>query len=162
MISFLWAEDENRLIGKDNQLPWRLPADLKYFKKTTMGHPIVMGRKTYESIGKPLPGRTNIVLTRNPAYMADGCEIFHSKEEFLLWAQLIEEEIFVIGGAEIYHLFIEEADQLYVTKIFEQFEGNEYFPKINWENWQLISKELGIKDEKNPYNYEFRRFIRKQ
>ncbi len=94
--------------------------------------------------------------------MADGCEIFHSKEEFLLWAQLIEEEIFVIGGAEIYHLFIEEADQLYVTKIFEQFEGNEYFPKINWENWQLISKELGIKDEKNPYNYEFRRFIRKQ
>ncbi len=76
MISFLWAEDENRLIGKDNQLPWRLPADLKYFKKTTMGHPIVMGRKTYESIGKPLPGRTNIVLTRNPAYMADGPRLY--------------------------------------------------------------------------------------
>lgn len=162
MISFLWAEDENRLIGKDNQLPWRLPADLKYFKETTMGHPIVMGRKTYESIGKPLPGRTNIVLTRNPSFKVDGCEVLHSKADFLSWAKKTDEEIFVIGGAEIYRLFIDEVDQLYVTKIFEQFEGDEYFPKINWENWQLISKELGIKDEKNPYNYEFRRFIRKQ
>lgn len=161
MISFLWAEDENRLIGKDNQLPWRLPADLKYFKETTMGHPIVMGRKTYESIGKPLPGRTNIVLTRNPAFIADGCEIFHSKEEFLSWADKADDEIFVIGGAEIYRLFIKDVDQLYVTKIFDQFEGDEYFPRINWDAWQLVSKKRGIKDEKNPYDYEFRLFIRK-
>ncbi|GIN56568.1 dihydrofolate reductase [Lederbergia ruris] len=161
MISFLWAEDENRLIGKDNQLPWRLPADLKYFKETTMGHPIVMGRKTYESIGKPLPGRTNIVLTRNPSFKVDGCEVLHSKADFLSWAKKTDEEIFVIGGAEIYRLFIDEVDQLYVTKIFEQFEGDEYFPKINWENWQLVSKKPGIKDEKNPYDYEFRKYVRK-
>ncbi len=85
MISFLWAEDQNGLIGKENDLPWRLPADFKYFKETTMGHPIVMGRKTYESIGKPLPGRTNIILTRDKEFKAEGCLVFHSKDPLLQW-----------------------------------------------------------------------------
>ncbi|MCJ7841141.1 dihydrofolate reductase [Lederbergia sp. NSJ-179] len=161
MISFLWAEDENGLIGRDNQLPWRLPADLHYFKETTMGHPVVMGRKTYESIGKPLPRRTNLVLTRDPSFQANGCEIFHSKEAFLQWAEQIDEEIFVIGGAEIFRLFMDEVVQLYVTKIFHHFEGDEYFPQLDWANWQLVSTQLGKKDEKNPYDYEFRKYIRK-
>src|SRR5690606_25544646 len=87
MISFLWAEDENHLIGRNNDLPWRIPADLKYFKETTLGHPIVMGRKTYESIGKALPGRTNVILTRDENFEADGCIIFHTKDELLKWSK---------------------------------------------------------------------------
>ncbi|WP_062104857.1 dihydrofolate reductase [Bacillus niameyensis] len=161
MISFLWAEDEKGLIGKDNQLPWRLPADLKHFKDTTLGHPVVMGRKTYESIGNPLPGRTNIVLTRDQAFKAEGCLAFHSKDQLLEWIQNQDSEVFIIGGSEIYRLFLEEADRLYVTKIAHTFDGNIYFPKINWENWVLISEKPGIKNDKNPYNYLFKVYERK-
>lgn len=155
MISLLWAMDENRLIGKDNDLPWRLPEDLKYFKKVTMGHPIVMGRKTYESIGRPLPGRQNIIITRNPNYKVDGCDVFHSIDEFLSYYKSQSGEIFVIGGAEIFKATIPFADRLYVTKIHETFTGNAYFPELDMGKWSLISSEQGIRDEKNPYDYEF-------
>jgi len=161
MISFLWAEDENGLIGKDNDLPWRLPADLKYFKETTMGHPIVMGRKTYESIGRPLPGRTNIILTRDTQYKAEGCLVFYSKDELGRWIENQDSEVFITGGAEVFRLFLEEVDRLYVTKIFAAFEGNTFFQGIDWDKWQLNYNEVGPKNDKNPYDYEFRVYDKK-
>lgn len=161
MISFLWAQDQNGLIGRNNDLPWRIPAELKYFKETTMGHAIVMGRKTYESIGKPLPGRTNIVLTRDSNYRQEGCLIFHSKEDLLKWSKESNFEVFITGGSEIFRLFMEEADQLYVTKIYETFEGDTYFPELDWSDWTLVSSKKGPKDEKNPYDYEFQVYKRK-
>ncbi|GIN91971.1 dihydrofolate reductase [Siminovitchia terrae] len=160
MISFLWAQDENGLIGNNNDLPWRLPADLKYFKETTMGHPIVMGRKTYESIGRPLPGRTNIILTKDQDYQAEGCLVFHCKEDLLGWIEENGSEVFITGGSEIFKLFLEDADRLYVTKIRAAFEGNTYFPALDWKKWRLISTEKGPKDEKNPYDYEFQIYER--
>src|SRR3954452_4793201 len=102
MISFVVAMDENRVIGKNNQLPWHLPEDLKFFKRVTMGHPIAMGRKTHESIGRVLPGRENIVITRNPSYQCDECTVFYSVEEFVKYSHQRNDEIFVIGGAEIF------------------------------------------------------------
>lgn len=160
MISFLWAQDENGLIGNNNDLPWRLPADLKYFKDTTMGHPIVMGRKTFESIGKPLPGRTNVILTRDYEYKAEGCLVFHSKEELIEWIEKNGSEVFITGGSEIFKLFLNEADRLYVTKIRASFDGDTYFPKIDWDKWRLKSAQKGTKDEKNPYDYEFQIYER--
>lgn len=162
MISFIVAMDENRVIGKDNQLPWRLPADLQYFKKRTMGHPIAMGRKTHESIGKLLPGRENIVITRNPQFKGAGCKVFHSLEDFIQYGKNSEEEIFVIGGAEIFKETFEYADRLYITLIHHEFAGDTYFPEFSIQKWKLRSCEKGIKDEKNPYNYEFLTYSRKE
>lgn len=161
MISFLWAEDSNGLIGKNNDLPWRLPADLKYFKETTMGNPIVMGRKTFESIGKPLPGRKNIILTRDESYRAADCLVFYGKEPLLQWIEQQNTEVFITGGAEIFQLFLAEVNRLYVTKIFHTFEGDAYFPKLDWSKWQLASSQAGLKNEKNPYDYEFQIYERK-
>jgi dihydrofolate reductase len=153
MISLIWAMDKNRLIGKDNKLPWRLPNDLAYFKKTTIGHIVVMGRKTFESVGKPLPARRNWVVTRDKGYRAEGCEMFYSIDEVLKAA--VDEEIFVIGGAEIYSKFFSFADRLYITLINESFNGDTFFPEIKEENWKLVSKIKGERDEKNPYDYNF-------
>ena len=120
-----------------------------------MGHSIVMGRKTYETIGRPLPGRTNIILTRDPEYKAGGCLVFHTKEDLLEWASKEDQELFITGGAEIFRLFMEEADRLYVTKIDSVFEGDTYFPDVQWDRWRLASSKPGIKNEKNPYDYRF-------
>ncbi|CAG9613681.1 IS1595 family transposase ISSsu9 [Bacillus rhizoplanae] len=155
MISLLVAMDKNRLIGKDNQLPWHLPADLAYFKKVTMGHPIIMGRKTFESIGKPLPGRTNIILTRNKNYEMEGCEVIYSIDDVQKMDEQLNEEIFVIGGAEIFKEVLPFADRLYITKIEEVFEGDTFFPEINYNEWKEISVEQGVTDEKNPYTYAY-------
>lgn len=155
MISFIWAMDENRVIGKNNQLPWRLPEDLKFFKKVTMGHPIAMGRKTFESIGRPLPGRENIVITRNPGFVCEQCTIFHSDADFAEYAKNIQDEIFVIGGAEIFRSLFHLADRLYVTQIYHQFEGDTFFPSFDYNGWTLISREKGLRDERNPFDYEF-------
>ncbi|MGG0187742.1 dihydrofolate reductase [Bacillus rhizoplanae] len=155
MISLLVAMDKNRLIGKDNQLPWHLPADLAYFKKVTMGHPIIMGRKTFESIGRPLPGRTNIILTRNKNYEMEGCEVIHSIDDVQKMDEQMNEEIFVIGGAEIFKEVLPFADRLYITKIEEVFEGDTFFPEINYDEWKEISVEQGVTDEKNPYTYAY-------
>jgi len=160
MISFLWAEDENGLIGNKNRLPWHLPEDLKYFKETTMGHPVVMGRKTFESIGKPLPGRTNLILTRDKDYRADDCLVFHSKPALLEWAERYGSEVFITGGSDIFRLFLPDADRLYMTKIHHRFEGDTYFPDLNWREWRLISSKKGPKNERNPYDYEFRIYER--
>jgi dihydrofolate reductase len=160
MISFLVAMDQNRLIGSNNQLPWHLPEDLKFFKRITMGHPIVMGRKTYQSIGKVLPGRENIVITRVTGFDAKGCTILHSIEELLTYSNLLNEEIFVIGGAEIFQQTFPYADRLYITFIAEEFAGDTYFPPFEEQEWSLTSAVKGIKDEKNPYEYEFRVYDR--
>jgi len=153
MISLIWAMDRNRTIGKDNKLPWRLPADLAYFKRLTLGHKIIMGRKTYESIGKPLPGRENVIITKNKDFLSEGCTLCNSIEEALRLAD--EEEAFVIGGAEIYSKFFTYADKLYITQIEENFSGDTFFQEIDFNEWTLISKTKGEKDEKNPYEYYF-------
>jgi dihydrofolate reductase len=152
MISFILAMDENRVIGKDNDLPWRLPADLAYFKRTTMGQPVIMGRKTYESIGRPLPGRENIVVTRNKDFAVEGITVVYSLEE--AFEQTKETEAFVIGGEQIFKEAISFASRLYITQIHHTFEGDTYFPAIPTE-WKIVSSEKGIKDEKNPYDYDF-------
>jgi dihydrofolate reductase len=162
MISFILAMDDNRVIGKDNQLPWHLPEDLKFFKRVTMGHPIVMGRKTYDSIGRPLPGRENIIITRNPDYRNEDCTVFNTIAGFLAYCkEKPEEEFFVIGGAEIFHQMMTNVNRLYITEIHEEFEGDTFFQEIDMESWNLISREKGLKDEKNPYDYEFTIYERK-
>ncbi|QQZ11102.1 dihydrofolate reductase [Heyndrickxia vini] len=161
MISFLWAQDEKGVIGRNNQLPWYIPEDLKYFKKTTMGHPIVMGRKTFESIGKPLPGRQNIIITRDENFHVKDCLVFQSKHQLLKWADQQDEEVFITGGAEIFGLLMDTVDRLYVTKIFANIEGDTYFPIIDWSEWELVSSEKGPTNEENPYDYEFQVYERK-
>ncbi|MED0679893.1 dihydrofolate reductase [Aneurinibacillus thermoaerophilus] len=153
MISIVVAMDQNRVIGKENKLPWHLPADLAHFKSLTMGHVIVMGRKTYESIGRPLPGRTNVILTKNPDYQAEGCVVLHSVEEVL--SRFSEDPIDVIGGTQIITLFLPLADTLYLTLIKASFPGDTYLPTIDMSEWELISKRKGVKDAKNPYDYYF-------
>ncbi|WP_026673559.1 dihydrofolate reductase [Alkalihalobacterium bogoriense] len=161
MISFIVAMDKNRVIGKDNDLPWRLPADLAYFKKITVGHPIVMGRKTYDSIGRPLPKRENIVITRNKDFGPDGVTVMHSIEECVTWAkEHADEEIFVIGGAGIFKEMIDVVDRLYITYINDSFEGDTYFPEWDEDNWLLKTEEKGVQDEKNNYEYYFRVYDR--
>ncbi|WP_107841550.1 dihydrofolate reductase [Metasolibacillus meyeri] len=141
MISLIVAHDKNRVIGYDNQMPWHLPGDLKYFKEMTMGKPVIMGRKTYESIGKALPGRRNIVITRNVAYQADDIEAVASLEQALQLVQ-DEPEIMIIGGEQIFELALPLADRLYITEIDYTFEGDTYFPAYG--GWQLISKREPI------------------
>ncbi|RZT21832.1 dihydrofolate reductase [Fictibacillus sp. BK138] len=152
MISFVVAMDEKLAIGKDNDLPWYLPNDLKHFKKTTMGKPIVMGRKTYESIGKPLPGRENIVVTRDQSYVAEGTTIVHSVDEVL---KMNAEEICVIGGSEIFKQFLPVADRLYITEIHHTFDADTFFPELNDDEWNEVSRTTGIVDEKNKYPHDF-------
>lgn len=145
------AKGENNVIGKDNELIWNIPNDLKYFKEMTSGKTVVMGRKTYESIGKPLPNRRNIVLTQNKDFYEDQVEIAHDIEEILN----LEGEIMVIGGDSIYRQFMGYADRLYVTEIREFFEGDTYFPEIDRDRWAISSIKKGLKDGKNPYEYYF-------
>ncbi len=153
MISLIVAMDNNRLIGKENDLPWRLPADLQYFKQTTTGHTIVMGRKTFESIGKPLPNRSNVILTGNKDYYHEGVKVIHSVDDLMSLEE--ESELFVIGGATVYEQTMNVATRLYVTHIEEAFEGDTYFPEIDSSVWKEVSKKQGVKDEKNPYVYYF-------
>ncbi|WP_438444553.1 dihydrofolate reductase [Gorillibacterium sp. sgz5001074] len=153
MITFVVAMDRNRGIGLNNKLPWHLPADLKFFRQTTTGHPVLMGRKTYESIGKPLPNRTNVVLTRDPDYQPEGVLVLHSPEEAV--GQFRDEELFVIGGAEIFRLLMPVADKLVVTHIDHTFEADTFFPGFREEEWRAVSRTPGVTDEKNPYAFEF-------
>jgi dihydrofolate reductase len=156
MIALIVAMAQNRVIGKDNRMPWRLPADLAYFKRATMGHPVVMGRKTYESIGKPLPGRRNIILTRDPDFRAEGCEIYHSIGEVLALAQADEDqELFIIGGDSVYSAFFPYADRLYLTLLEQYFAGDAFFPEIDPRKWRLVSRTRGETNKKNPYEYSF-------
>lgn len=153
IISLVVAMDRNGLIGRNNQLPWRLPADLRYFKEITMGKSIVMGRITFESIGRPLPGRKNIVLTRNVDYTASGCIITHSIEEALEAAG--EGEVMVVGGAILYRQLIAKANRIYLTEIDTTFDGDTYFPNINKANWREVKRRWYEPDSKNQYRYAF-------
>ena len=155
MIALVVAMAENRVIGKENKLIWHLPADLKFFKNLTTGHPIIMGRKTYESIGKPLPNRTNIIITRQADFTAEGCLVAHSLTEALMMAQQLDSDIFVIGGAEIYKQAMFLADTIYLTEVHHTFEGDTFFPEIDSVLWQETSREEHKADEKNPYDYAF-------
>jgi dihydrofolate reductase len=146
--------DRNRLIGAGDGLPWRLPADMKYFKSVTMGKPVIMGRKTYETIGKPLKGRHNIVLTRDVAYRAPGCTVVHSPQAALLAAGDAA-EVMIIGGAEVYRRFLPKADRLYLTCIEAEFDGDTYFPQIASEHWQTVWEERHDADEQNPHPFRF-------
>lgn len=136
MISLIVAHDENRVIGYENKMPWHLPGDLQYFKMQTMGKPIVMGRKTFESIGKPLPGRRNIVISRNPNYQAAGIEVVSSLEEAFELTKDAEETM-VIGGEQIFKLAMPHASKLYITHIYHQFQGDTFFP--SYEGWKKVS-----------------------
>lgn len=162
MVKILVACDENRVIGKNNTLIWHLPADLKRFKELTTGQVIIMGRKTYESIGRPLPNRINIVITRQTGYQPTGVIIVHSLEEALLKAKSLHRgDIYVVGGAEIYLQSMDLADEIELTQLHDIFDGDAFFPIIEEQNWQMVSKERGITDEKNPYQYSFVRYVRK-
>lgn len=155
MLSAVIAMAENRVIGKNNQLPWRLPADLKHFKAITIGHAVLMGRKTYESIGKPLPQRTNIVLTRNPRFVAPGCLVVTSSEEAIQYAKSENKEIFIIGGAEIYQQLLPEIQRIHLTLIHHHFAGDTYFPELNPHEWQEVENISHASDQENAYAYSF-------
>lgn len=151
MISLIVAHDENRVIGYQNDLPWYLPGDLKYFKEMTMGKPMIMGRKTYDSIGRPLPGRRNIVITRNEDFTAEGIEVVGSLEEALALVEG-EEEVMIIGGAQIFEQSMAIADRLYITFIDHSFKGDTYFP--SYEDWKQISCLEPIKSE-DGYRFQY-------
>lgn len=143
---------KNRVIGKNNSLPWHLPADLKYFREKTRGKPIIMGRRTFESMKNPLPARKNIVVTHDKNYKAENCIVVHSVNEALKEAK--NREIIVIGGQKIFEQFLPIADRIYLTIIEENFDGDTFFPKYGKE-WKEVSREEHKKDEKNPYDYAF-------
>ena len=151
MIKIIVAMSKNRVIGNNNELIWKLSSDLKRFKELTTGHSVVMGRKTYESIGKPLPNRRNIIITRNLEYQVEGCEIVSSLEEALL---LTGSNCFIIGGGEIYKQSLELADKIYLTLVHQEFEGDTQFPELNKE-WAKMERKDFSADEKNEYNYSF-------
>jgi dihydrofolate reductase len=153
MISLIVVMDCNRVIGNEGRMPWHLPADLAYFKQLTLGHPVIMGRKTFESIGKPLPGRQNVIITENKDYQKEGCTILHSITEALDFCA--DQEAFVIGGATIYKAFLPIADKLLITLIQESFSGDTFFPEIDEQVWTLVSKTKGERNENNPYDYWF-------
>ncbi len=154
IISIIAAMGNGRVIGINNQLPWKLPADMKFFRSTTMGKPILMGRKTYESIGKPLPGRTNIIITRNSNFHAEGCIVSHSIEEALQQAKA-SEEVMVIGGASLYRQILPLAQRFYLTKVHADFEGDSYFPEFDLQEWTTTERTDHTTDEDNPYDYSF-------
>jgi dihydrofolate reductase len=150
----------NGVIGKDNTLPWHLPGDMAFFKKTTTGHTIVMGRKNYEDIGRPLPGRRNIVLSRDPGFSADGCEVVNSFADMLA-ATTHDKKTFIIGGAAIYKIALDRASKMFLTKINAEIEGDVYFPDINRDDWDLVSSEQFQPDKKNKFGFTIEEYKRK-
>lgn len=156
IVSAIVAVAKNGAIGRDNTIPWYLSNDLKYFKKTTLHHHIIMGRKSFQSIGRPLPKRTNVVVTRDPYFAATGCLIAHSVEEALgLAYDNGETEAFIIGGGQIYALSSELWDRLYLTEVDCEPEGDVFFPEIDWSEWRLVSKDAYPADAKNDHAYTF-------
>ena len=154
MNSIIVAAAQNNAIGKKNGLLWNMPEDLKFFKKTTTGHTIIMGRKTFESVGRPLPNRRNIIITKQKDYQVEGAEVVHSLDEALERSDP-KEENFIIGGAEIYSLAMDKVDRIYFTLIYAEFEADAFFPPILQDLWQLVSESFHNADEKNPYDYNF-------
>ena len=156
-ISCIVAIANNRVIGKDNDIPWYLPADLQYFKKTTLDHCIIMGRNCYNSIGRPLPKRTNIIVTRDPFFISSNCLIAHSIPEALHMAlEQGDPEVFIIGGGQIYEDTKDLWDKIYLTEVNLNVSGDVFFPEMNLNEWTLISEEKHFKDDKNDYDYTFK------
>ncbi len=157
-LSLIVAMSRNAVIGIDNQLPWHLPEDLKYFKSVTMGKPIIMGRKTYDSIGRPLPGRTNIVITRDPSWQAEGVSVAQTLEAALSLGQVAcnaagADEIMVIGGEQIYRMTLPAADRLYLTQVDAEVEGDAFFPDIDLDQWQQVSERAPELTDTHPYRF---------
>lgn len=155
-VAMIAAMGRNRVIGKSNSIPWRLPAEQQYFKRITMGHAVLTGRLNYEAMKRPLPGRTNVVLTRNPQFAAEGCEVVRSVGEALArYAGNERAPLFVIGGEQVYRLFLPVAQTLYLTVIDECFEGDTFFPEFDLSLWEEVSSERGVTDERNPHSYTY-------
>ncbi|PHQ78473.1 MAG: type 3 dihydrofolate reductase [Coxiella sp. (in: Bacteria)] len=154
MISLIVAMSKNRVIGNEGKIPWHLPNDFKHFKQVTLGKPIIMGRKTHESIGRPLPGRRNIVVTRQSDYLADGCDVFQSIDA-ALDAVASEPEIMIIGGSTLYEQTLERADRIYLTIVDTTLDGDAYFPELDPEHWQLLTAENHPSDATHQYDYTF-------
>ncbi len=157
-ISLIVAVSRNGVIGLNNQLPWHLPEDLKYFKSVTMGKPLIMGRKTFESIGRPLPGRTNIVITRDSSWSAEGVEVARTLQQAMTLGRLAcaradVDEIMVIGGEQIYRLTLPGADRLYFTEVQADVEGDAFFPAIDPDQWQQVSEQLPEQTDTHPYRF---------
>ncbi|MCW3463807.1 dihydrofolate reductase [Chitinophaga nivalis] len=156
IISIIVAASENNVIGINNQLPWRLSADLKYFKNTTMGKPIIMGRKTFASLGKPLPGRPNIVITRQADYEQEGVYVTNTIEEAIEKARSFgEPEIFVTGGSQIFEQAWQQIDRIYLTRVYAVVPGDAFFPGMDATDWNLVRDERHEADEKNQYPFSF-------
>lgn len=159
MLSLIAAVSKNNIIGNDNRLIWHLPADLAHFKKITSGHTIIMGRKTYESIGRALPNRRNIIVTRQEFFEAPGCEVMGSLQE-AVDSCLKEEEVFIIGGGDIFTQVLPAADKIYLTRIYKDFDGDAKFPELNFSEWKLMKYVRHHSDEKNQYEYSFSEYER--
>jgi dihydrofolate reductase len=159
-LSLIVAMDQKGVIGRDNALPWRLSSDLQHFKAVTMGKPIIMGRKTHDSIGKPLPGRRNLVITRNPVYNAPGCEVCTSLDEALAKCQT-ESETVIIGGRDIYEAAIKKADRIYLTEVHADVDGDTWFPVFDWSEWKKIEQQDFSADDKNEYPFSILTLERK-
>ncbi|MGA2615578.1 MAG: dihydrofolate reductase [Spirochaetia bacterium] len=153
-VSLIAAVAANLLIGDEGKLPWRIPDDLARFKRLTVGHAVVMGRKTFESMGKPLSGRRNIVLTRDARLSLPGCEMAHTREEAIAMAGS-DEELFVIGGASIYELFLPIARRMYLTHVEGEFHGDIFFPEVHWEQWQVVKQETGRSSQPGTPTHRF-------
>lgn len=159
-VSLVVAAAKNRVIGRDGELPWHLPDDLRHFKRLTTGKPVIMGRRTFESIGKPLPDRHNIVMTRDPGYAATDCDVVTSVSDALKLAG-DDREVMVIGGGQIYRDFLPRADRIYLTRVQAEIEGDTHFPEIDASEWQLVSSEHHGADEKHAYAFEMMVFERR-
>ncbi len=161
-VSLIAAMASNRVIGRDNRLPWHLPTDLKRFKRLTMGHTLIMGRKTFESVGRPLPGRSTIVVTRQqgyaPRFAPDTVQVVHSIEEALRTSQ--GDEVFVAGGGDIFQQTLPVADRLYLTIIEEAFPGDAYFPEYDESQWRLVDREDHGPTDDAPFSWSFQTFDR--
>ncbi|WP_326717878.1 dihydrofolate reductase [Vagococcus jeotgali] len=161
MIAAIWAQDEDGLIGKGDVLPWYLPNDLQFFKQMTEDNVIVMGRKTFEGMGKGLlPNRQTIVLTSDKDYDGNGATVMHSVEEVLAFSEEFEGITFIAGGGDIYKAFLPHTDVLYRTFIKERFEGNTYFPYLDWDEWNLVSVSEGTVNEDNKYAHDYETYQR--
>jgi dihydrofolate reductase len=161
LISIIVAMTPDRVIGKDGQLPWRLPADMRHFRSVTMGHPVIMGRRTFDSIGKPLEGRLNIVLSRDTAFAPQGCTVVRSPDEAVRCAvgtsdmSIDPKEVLIIGGAAVYEVFLARAGRLYVTFVHADIAGDRHFPKLDFDAWHEVRSEPHRADERNPHDHRF-------
>lgn len=160
IVTMVVAIGENNAIGKNNELLWYLPKDLRHFKTITSGHTVIMGRKTFESVGKPLPKRRNIIITRNTEFAVEGAEVVHTIEDALELCKA-DEEVFIIGGAEIYKMAMKHTDKIYLTVVHENFEADAFFPEIDWNLWVETAAEKHLPDEKNNLSFTFSTLERK-